>query len=97
MNTYTGQYFAGSCASVKVANRWIYLAMNVLSSLLLVLSNYGMQIMVAPTRGEVDRAHENHDWFDIGVQSLRNWRRIALKRRLVCVILMVSSGLLHLV
>lgn len=96
METYTGQYFAGSCSSVKVANRWIHLAINVLSSLLLLSSNYCMQILVAPTREEVDEKHENKDWFDIGVQSWRNWKRIALRRRIVCVILMVSSALLHL-
>ncbi|KAK8215845.1 hypothetical protein IWZ01DRAFT_180291 [Phyllosticta capitalensis] len=96
METYTGQYFAGSCSSVKVANRWIHLAINVLSSLLLLSSNYCMQILVAPTREEVDEKHKNKDWFDIGVQSWRNWKRIALRRRIVCVILMVSSALLHL-
>ncbi|KAK7606527.1 hypothetical protein JOL62DRAFT_330454 [Phyllosticta paracitricarpa] len=97
MNSYTGQYFAGNCSSVKVANRWIHLGINALSSLLLLSSNYCSQILMAPTREEVDRKHAKKDWFDIGVQSLRNWKRIALKRRVVCTILMVSSGLLHLV
>ncbi|KAK8166580.1 hypothetical protein IWX90DRAFT_217352 [Phyllosticta citrichinensis] len=70
MDSYTGQYFAGKCSSVKVANRWIHLGINVLSSLLLLSSNYCAQILMVPTREEVDRAHARKAWFDIGAQSL---------------------------
>jgi hypothetical protein len=92
----SGQYFQGDCDTLKQYNTWLHLGINALSTLLLGSSNYASQILVAPTRAEIDEAHAKGKWFDIGVQSFRNWRRVGIRRRVVWVILMVSSILLHL-
>lgn len=52
--------------------------------------------MLAPTRKEVDHAHQNRDWVDIGSQSLRNLKFISKGRALICLMLAVSSIPLHL-
>ena len=77
----------------------IHLGINIVSTLLLGASNYCAQLLVAPTRSEVDRAHEKKDWLDIGVPSFRNlWkRRIARKRKATWTLLMISSVFLHLI
>lgn len=70
-----------------------------MSTLLLGSSNYCAQLLTAPTRSEVDTAHEEKDWLDIGVPSLRNlWKkRIARKRKMAWTLLMISSVFLHLI
>ena len=61
--------------------------------------DYCAQLLAAPTRSEVDTAHHNGEWLDIGVPSLRNlWKkRIAGKRKAAWTLLMISSVLLHFV
>ena len=94
-----GDIYRGNCELVARYNTFVHLGINILSTLLLSSSNYCAQLLAAPTRSEVDAAHEKRDWLDIGVPSLRNlWKqRIARKRRLAWTLLMISSVLLHLV
>ena len=61
--------------------------------------DYCAQLLAAPTRSEVDKAHHNGEWLDIGVPSLRNlWKkRIAGPRKAAWTLSMISSVLLHFV
>lgn len=86
----------GDCALIKSWNRWLHFAINVLSTILLGASNYCAQLLLAPTRKEVDKAHSELRWLDIGVQSFRNLRAVGAKRQILWTVLMLSSGLLHL-
>ena len=94
-----GDLYQGDCKLVARYNIVVHLSINIVSTLLLGASNYCAQLLVAPTRSEVDRAHERRDWLDIGVPSFRNlWkRRIARKRKATWMLLMISSVLLHLI
>lgn len=92
-----GDIYQGDCNLVKRYNVLIHLGINVASTLLLSSSNYCAQLLVAPTRSEVDAAHEKGDWLDIGIPSLRNLRRISPKRKAAWILLIISSILLHLV
>ena len=94
-----GDLYQGDCKLVARYNIVVHLGINIVSTLLLGASNYCAQLLVAPTRFEVDRAHEKRDWLDIGVPSFRNlWkRRIARKRKATWTLLMISSVLLHLI
>lgn len=94
-----GDLYQGDCKLVARYNTVAHLGINIVSTLLLSASNYCAQLLVAPTRSEVDRAHEKRDWLDIGVPSFRNlWkRRIAQKRKATWTLLMISSVLLHLI
>ncbi|KAL6718922.1 hypothetical protein ACLMJK_003157 [Lecanora helva] len=89
--------YQGSCAFVKRLDLWLHLLINVLSTGMLMASNYCMQLQAAPTRKNVDKAHKAHDWLDIGVPSLRNLRYISNWRRFSWVLLAVSSLPVHLI
>ena len=56
----------GDCGQVKRFNIKFHVVVNILSTLLLGASNLCMQLLAAPTRDEVDRAHRNGYWLDIG-------------------------------
>lgn len=88
--------FAGNCGKVKNMNTWIHLAINLLSTMLLSGSNYCMQILCAPTRKEIDRAHAKRKWLDIGVPSLRNLKNVARSKVALWCLLGLSSVPLHL-
>lgn len=55
-----------------------------------------MQILCAPTREEIDVAHDNGTWLDIGIMSIRNFFHIERKRALIGFLLAFSSIPLHL-
>ena len=86
----------GSCKKTKDLSLWLHLAINLLSTLLLGASNYSMQCLASPTREEIDKAHSQRIWLDIGVPSVRNLRRIATRRILLWSVLAVSGIPLHL-
>ena len=92
----SGTLFEGDCTKTRKASTWIHLAINVLSTLLIGASNYCMQILTAPTRTEVNRAHASFKWLDIGVLSIRNLRWILRRRVWLWGCLALSSLPLHL-
>lgn len=55
-----------------------------------------MQCLSAPTRSEVDKAHSQGIWLDIGVPSVRNLRRLSTPRIVLWWLLAISSIPLHL-
>jgi hypothetical protein len=93
---FIGTLFSGNCAKVRHINVWVHLMVNTLSTLLLCASNYCMQVLSAPNREEVDRAHTRRTWLYIGGPSLHNLWRIGRGRVLMWALLMVSSLPLHL-
>lgn len=54
----------GSCDDAKQLMVGIHLIINILSTLLLGASNYSMQCLSSPTRGEIDKAHGKGIWLD---------------------------------
>ncbi|KAL9115828.1 MAG: hypothetical protein Q9227_000196 [Pyrenula ochraceoflavens] len=88
--------FKGDCGRNESVNTWIHLLINAISTLLLSGSNYTMQILSAPTRVDIDRAHSSRKWLDIGVQSVRNLTHISRQRKLLWWLLAFSSIPLHL-
>ena len=91
-----GTIYLGNCSTAKRLDLWLHLLINVLSTLLLGASNFCMQLLVAPTRHEVDKAHEKSFWLDIGTPSFRNLRKIARVRASTWFCFGFSSALLHL-
>ena len=92
----TGTLYIGDCTTVKRINQWSHLAINILSTLLLGSSNYCMQLLVAPTREEVKKAHEQSVWLDIGTPSIKNLRWISKTSVFNWCSLGLSSAFLHL-
>jgi hypothetical protein len=87
--------FAGECHRAETINTWVHFGINALSTMLLSGSNYCMQILSAPTRKEVDKAHARRRWLDIGVPSVRNLKNVATKKVVMWVLLGFSSLPLH--
>ena len=90
-----GTIFRGDCSQSHRLNSNLHIIINVLSTSLLAASNLCMQLLAAPTRGEIDKAHGHYVWLDIGVPSLRNLKHISRKRRVVILLLAISSIPLH--
>lgn len=91
-----GTLYQGDCDSAKRIELWLHLLINILSTLLLGASNYYMQCLSSPTRSDVDKAHRQHVWIDIGVPSMRNIFRISRPRKILWFFLLYSSFPLHL-
>ncbi|KAH7082209.1 hypothetical protein FB567DRAFT_630623 [Paraphoma chrysanthemicola] len=88
--------FLGNCSKALRLNTGIHVLINILSTIMLACSNMFMQLLLAPTRAEIDRAHRRQRFLDIGVPSLRNLLHISTRNRLVWAVLVLSSLPLHL-
>ncbi|KAI1108456.1 hypothetical protein F5Y14DRAFT_83968 [Nemania sp. NC0429] len=92
-----GMLYDNDCTTVNDLDRYLHLLINILSTGLLSASNYCMQLQAAPTRAEIDRAHRQGRWLDIGVPSLRNLAFISNWRRFSWALLAISSVPVHLI
>jgi hypothetical protein len=86
----------GTCKEMGNLFTWWHLGVNVLSTLLLSAGTACMQCLSAPTRQEINEAHSQGSWLDIGIPSMRNLRWISGRRQMLWVLLAVSSLPLHL-
>ena len=87
--------FRGDCQKASRLSTGIHVLLNILATLLLGASNLCMQLLIAPTRTEVDRAHQAFTWLDVGIPSFRNLPFVAMRRRAAWWILGFSSLPLH--
>lgn len=88
--------YEGTCSKVRQLNVGAHLLINILATILLGASNYCLQCASAPTRSEIDKAHKEKQWLDIGVLSRRNLRLISKKKLVLWILLVLSSLPLHL-
>lgn len=89
--------YEGSC---PMASHWatgLHALINVLGTLLLAASNYVMQCLGAPSRADVDKAHRERMWLDIGTFSVRNLSVLNNKQRILWGLLLVTSTPIHMV
>lgn len=96
LSSFIGTIQSGNCDQTKQLGRWLHVAINVLSTLLLGASNYCMQCLSAPNREEINRAHSEKRWLDIGVPSVKNLRRVSWRKIILWWCLGLSSIPLHL-
>ncbi|KAL1855006.1 hypothetical protein Plec18170_004418 [Paecilomyces lecythidis] len=88
--------YHGPCKTANRINLLLHLFLNVLATLVLASSNFFMQIINAPSRDELDKAHQNSRWMDIGVPALRNFLSMPKTKFLCWLVLGCSSVPLHL-
>ncbi|GAP88890.1 hypothetical protein SAMD00023353_1700470 [Rosellinia necatrix] len=88
--------FEGSCDSSSSISLGIQFAINAISTAILASSNFFMQVIVAPTRRDVDKAHGKRKSVEIGVLSLRNLSSIPRRRVALFLVLGLSSVPIHL-
>ncbi|KAE9374919.1 hypothetical protein N431DRAFT_482041 [Stipitochalara longipes BDJ] len=86
----------GNCSKINSINGAVHLALNIVSSLFLGAGNYCMQILVAPSRQEMDRAHSKGISLDIGVPNVKNLWYINRGRVIVWALIGMLATLLHL-
>ena len=91
-----GLIYEGNCSAVKQLDQWLHLLINLLGTGMLSASNYGMQLQAAPTRENVDKAHGNGKWLDIGIPSPRNLKYLSSWRRVSWALLALTSIPIHL-
>ena len=91
-----GTFQHGNCSRSSKLGFWIHLVINFLSTALLGASNYTMQCLSSPTRAEVDKAHANGSWLDIGLPSLTNIFKVARCRKTIWWVLVCTTIPLHL-
>jgi hypothetical protein len=89
--------FVGSCPKSKNIITVFHLIINIFSTLLLGGSNYCMQILSAPLRKDVDRAHAKHKWMCVGIPNFRNIFYISWSRKVLWMLVAISSIPLHLI
>ncbi|KAI1757385.1 hypothetical protein F4782DRAFT_478338 [Xylaria castorea] len=92
-----GLLYAGDCNTIKTANRWLHLLINILSTGMLSASGFCIQLQASPTRADIDKMHKLNKWLDIGAPSLRNLRYIGRWRLASCIVLALSSLPIHLI
>jgi hypothetical protein len=92
----TAVLFSGPCSKTAMITNVSHLLINILSTLLLAVSNNCAQLLSSPTRAEVDKAHKSGRWLHIGGFSYRNIPWISPWRTLGCCFLILSSFPLHL-
>lgn len=88
--------YAGDCTRVKNIDTYSHLALNLLAMLLLGSGNFAMQVLSSPVRENVDIAHTELRYLDIGISSFRNLWVIGHKKRSTWVFLALTSLLAHL-
>lgn len=89
-------FHQGDCTATKRLTVGLHLLINILGTILLGASNYCMQCVSAPTRSDIDKAHRQSIWMDIGIPSIRNLERISRSRKAIWSLLFISSLPLHL-
>ncbi|KAH8179484.1 hypothetical protein LIA77_01003 [Sarocladium implicatum] len=92
-----GLVYQGKCGTVRALDLWLHLLINLMSTGLLSASNYCMQLQAAPTREDIDKAHSEGRWLDIGIPSLRNLLYLRWWRRITWGLLAFSSIPIHLI
>lgn len=89
--------YSGDCATGAVGrlNTALHLVINLCSTLVLASTNFFMQVLNAPDRQELDRAHKKGSWLDIGTSSTRNTFKISPLKSTLWVLFLISSIPIH--
>lgn len=93
----TSRLFTGRCDRASDLNTALHVLLNIIATAILASSNFFMQVLAAPTRREVDKAHARGRWLEIGVQSLHNVRSIPTMNSVLWLLLALSTVPLHLI
>ncbi|KAL3439985.1 hypothetical protein BJX65DRAFT_315235 [Aspergillus insuetus] len=88
--------YEAKCSLTKGWQTGLHFLINVLSTAMLAASNYVMQCLCAPSRAAVDCAHMKNRWLDIGTLSIRNFSAMDRKRKVLWVVLLLSSFPIHM-
>ncbi|TIC91649.1 hypothetical protein CH35J_010754 [Colletotrichum higginsianum] len=83
--------FEGDCATARQVKIGVFVAINVVTIVLLSAANYVFQVLSSPTRIEIEMAHDGRRWLDIGIPSFRNLRFVSKPRVVMTAIIMLAA------
>ncbi|KAI4733855.1 hypothetical protein E4T50_15589 [Aureobasidium sp. EXF-12298] len=90
------ELFKGSCLETSKVTTYARLATCAFAVLLFAVGTHAVQLLLSPTRAEVENAHARDRWLHIGVGGLRNMKWIHKRRLIRAVVLLTTSVLLPL-
>jgi hypothetical protein len=88
------EIFSGACPQAFRAITYAEFATNTFAILLFAAGTHAVQLLLSPTRAEVEFAHARERWLHIGVGGLRNMKWVPKRRLMKAVILLMTSGIL---
>ena len=86
----------GNCEEASHTNLALHVILNAVATLALASSNFFMQVFCAPSRDNIDKAHQKGRCLEIGVQSVKNLRYLSAPRIVSWLLLGATSVPLHL-
>lgn len=89
-------FYQGNCTQSNRISLFLHLLLNIVSTLIIASSNFFMQVLNAPTREEVDRAHARNRWLEIGVPSVGNIFHVSSFKTTAWILFNLSSIPIHL-
>lgn len=88
--------FSGDCKKAKSINLALVTLLNIVGTTLVGTSSYVMQCLNAPSRREVDKAHANGRYLNVGVPSVNNFRYLSVTKLCTWSIMLFSTIPIHL-
>jgi hypothetical protein len=88
--------YLGSCTQSSRNVLILHLFINIVSTAVLTSSNFFLQLLAAPTRDDIDKAHRRARWLDVGIPSLRNLRFVSWLKLTLWLLIAITSLPLHL-
>jgi hypothetical protein len=74
-------FYQGHCDTTSKIDLTLHLVINIISSAILASSNCFIQVLTAPSREEIDKAHLYLVSLDIGLPLVKNFRFVSLFKR----------------
>ncbi|KAI0856839.1 hypothetical protein F4860DRAFT_491803 [Xylaria cubensis] len=87
--------FEGPCTTSSTLSLFLHLLINTISGAILASSNFFMQVLSAPSREEIDRAHAWLRSLEIGVPSFKNLWHMSRFKLISWFIFLFSSVPIH--
>ena len=87
---------SGSCATFEWIRLVSHLLINIFSTGMFMTSTACLQVLLAPSRSEIDASHPKGRWLHVGVIDYQTFLRIPLRRVCLGGLLVASSLPLHL-
>ncbi|KAI3320958.1 hypothetical protein HD806DRAFT_546783 [Xylariaceae sp. AK1471] len=88
--------FEGPCTTSSAVSLFLHLLLNIVSGAILASSNFFMQVLSAPSREEINRAHAWLRSLDIGIPSIKNLWHMSWFKLISWFIFFLSSVPIHL-
>jgi hypothetical protein len=88
------EVFSGACLQASRTVAYAHFATNAFAVLVFAAGTHAVQLLLSPTRAEVEYTHARERWLHIGVGGLRNMKWIHRRRLIKAIVLLMTLVLL---